>query len=210
MQFCSLQFYWQTSVMSCCTLCFRRHSIFSNKSFFSWSKLTFCSFLSSGVFFNFLQNIFTYIAVRLDTIKLDIGQFQVGRVQISQHGQWGGVCGTGWDDRDARVTCRELGYPYAKVRKTLSSFLLPATKLRQGYVFTGVCDSVHRGGHAWQRGVWWQGACVAGVRAWQERRPLQRTIRILLECILFLFKWIERNNSSFSFFTFQMLHSAKL
>ena len=27
-------------------------------------------------------------------------------------------------------------------------FLPPATKLGQGYVFTGVCDSVHRGGSA--------------------------------------------------------------
>ena len=33
-------------------------------------------------------------------------------------------------------------------------------------------------GHAWQGGVWWGG------HAWQERRPLQRTVRILLECIL--------------------------
>ena len=28
------------------------------------------------------------------------------------------------------------------------------------------------------------GACVAGGHAWQERRPLQRTVRILLECLL--------------------------
>ena len=32
----------------------------------------------------------------------------------------------------------------------------PATNLLQGYVFTGVCDSVHRGRE-------WQGACVAEV-----------------------------------------------
>ena len=37
--------------------------------------------------------------------------------------------------------------------------LLPATKLGQGYVFTGVCDSVHggacmvAGGHVWLLGV---------------------------------------------------------
>ena len=57
------------------------------------------------------------------------------------------------------------------------SFLPPATKLGQGYVFTGVCDSVHRGacmvagggvggmhgcqGHAWLLGVHGcQGACI--------------------------------------------------
>ena len=32
------------------------------------------------------------------------------------------------------------------------------------------------GGHVWQE--------VGGGRLWQERRPLQRTVRILLECIL--------------------------
>ena len=28
------------------------------------------------------------------------------------------------------------------------------------------------------------GSCVAGGRAWQEKRQLQRVVRILLECIL--------------------------
>ena len=43
-------------------------------------------------------------------------------------------------------------------------------------MFSQVCvkNFVHKGGgHAWQ------GGC-----AWQERRPLQRTVRTLLECIL--------------------------
>ena len=31
--------------------------------------------------------------------------------------------------------------------------LPPATKLGQGYIFTGVCDSVHRGGGCLVRGV---------------------------------------------------------
>ena len=59
----------------------------------------------------------------------------------------------------------------------------------------GVCG----GGHAWQgacvtggmhgRGCAWQGGMCSrsmhgGGHAWQERRPLQRTVRILLECIL--------------------------
>ena len=47
-------------------------------------------------------------------------------------------------------------------------FLPPATKLTQGYIFTGVCDSVHggacvvAGGHAWLPGgmCGCQGACV--------------------------------------------------
>ena len=55
------------------------------------------------------------------------------------------------------------------------------------------------GGYAWQRGMSSRGACMAGDmhggghvclrgggHAWQERWPLQRTDRILLECILVL------------------------
>ena len=62
-------------------------------------------------------------------------------------------------------------------------FLLPATKLQLGYVFTGVCDSVHgRGvsmagemcmvggmhgrGRAWQGGCTWQGGMCGRGGVW--------------------------------------------
>ena len=86
-------------------------------------------------------------------------------------------------------------------------FYRPQTKLREGNVFTGVCDSVHGGvpgpGGAWSRG----GVCSQG-GAWSRGvsapggvcsrgdpggdppgRLLLRAVRILLECILvFLIK----------------------
>ena len=39
----------------------------------------------------------------------------------------------------------------------------PQTKLREGYVFTGVCDSVQGGVHggACMEGCAWRGACIA-------------------------------------------------
>ena len=53
----------------------------------------------------------------------------------------------------------------------------------RGCVWQGVCKpwgvQARGRGHAWQGGM-----CGGGARAWQEIRPLQRTVRILLECIL--------------------------
>ena len=41
-----------------------------------------------------------------------------------------------------------------------------------------------RGGACVALGGVWQGGCMAGGDAWQERRPLQRAVHILLECFL--------------------------
>ena len=56
----------------------------------------------------------------------------------------------------------------------------------RGCKWQGVCMVGRHGFHDV-----WQGACMAGgmhgmggVHVWQERRPLQRTVLILLECIL--------------------------
>ena len=44
----------------------------------------------------------------------------------------------------------------------MARFLPPATKVGQGYIFTGVCDSVHKGGRAWlpEGRAWLWGVCM--------------------------------------------------
>ena len=65
-------------------------------------------------------------------------------------------------------------------------FLLlpPATKLGQGYIFTGVCDSACSGGCLLRGGAWWRPP--AG-------RLLLWAVRILLECILVFMKFLLQN-----------------
>ena len=65
----------------------------------------------------------------------------------------------------------------------------------RGACMAGVCVCVWQGacvaeGACMAKGHAWQGVCVAGGvcgqggHAWQERRPLQQTVRILVEYIL--------------------------
>ena len=38
------------------------------------------------------------------------GDASLGRVEICVNNQWGTICDSGWDNSEARVVCRQLGF----------------------------------------------------------------------------------------------------
>ena len=104
-----------------------------------------------------------------------------GVCMASGGGMAGGMCGKG--------ACMTWGHVWQRGMHDMGACVV-------GVCVVGACVA---GGCVWQgvmhgrRCAWqgcmaigaWQGVCVAGGgHAWQEREPLQRTVCILLECIL--------------------------
>ena len=46
-----------------------------------------------------------------------------GRVEVRRGGEWGTICKERFDDEDATVICRSLGFTYVFTRTTLNKFV---------------------------------------------------------------------------------------
>ena len=106
-----------------------------------------------------------------------------GRVEVFYYGQWGTICNNGWDMRDARVVCRQLGYVNAL--RTLPMFQFPYSSGRIWLDNVG-CTGRERNITSCSHGPWGNNYCRhyedVGVECGSEGKTNKNIDRLKCTC----------------------------